>query len=235
MTHYAWPEIESFHNIRKYAKAHPEILKGTGNTLYRAKVKLHGTNAAVQVHSDGTVIAQSRTQTLTEGNDNAGFAKWVKENEEQWKAFGWKDLVVFGEWCGKGIQGGVAISSVEKKVFAVFAIKQFNSDHVIVEPEQIMSFVKGFKDTYVLPWYGGVTPIDWTASSETLEPIVEAINKDVNLVETNDPWVEATFGVKGTGEGLVYYPITDREAQEHQDCCTRSGEPRDRGFCRRFC
>ena len=44
MTFFAWPEIESFHNIRKYAAAHPEILKGevTNGIAYRAKVKLHG-------------------------------------------------------------------------------------------------------------------------------------------------------------------------------------------------
>ena len=210
MTHYAWPEIESFHNIRKYAKTHHEILGGVAQVKYRAKVKLHGSNAGVQVHCDGRIVAQSRTQELVDGADNAGFAKWVKENEAHWRDTGCAhEFIAFGEWCGKGIQKGVAISAIDKKVFAVFAIKMMNDDSVIVEPDALNRILYGIPDTYVLPWYGKETTFDWLDSSENLEQVVNDINKDVLQVEENDPWVEATFGVKGTGEGLVFYPFVD--------------------------
>lgn len=207
MTVFSWPEIESFHNIRKYAHAHPEILKGHAALSYRAKVKLHGTNAGVQVYSDGRVVAQSRTQELVDGADNAGFARWVAEQKSRWASL--IDVVVFGEWCGSGIQKGVAISGIGKRVFAVFAVRLMASDELIVDPDMISAYLPDLSDTHVLPWFGEPIVVDWTASADSLSSVVEAINKDVHDVEENDPWVEKTFGVKGTGEGLVYYPAFD--------------------------
>jgi len=222
-----WTEIEGLHNIKKYAAAYPEILNGNSKILYRAKVKLHGTNAGIQIHKDGTVQAQSRTTELSVGNDNAGFAKWVDENKEHWSKVQYclccnpnacedcppchwckgNGLVIFGEWVGPGIQKGVALSQISRKVFAVFAARYISSDYdtLIVEPDELQALVKGIPDTYVLPWHASFE-LDLSASGEELLPVVEEINKCVFHIEANDPWVESTFGVKGTGEGIVLYP-----------------------------
>lgn len=104
-TFMAWPEIESFHNIRKFVRVDPaewflgiEMLSGTSTVSYKAKVKLHGTNAAVQCHDSGEVLAQSRTNIISLQNDNAGFARWVNSIDNYWSmAHG---HVVYGEWCG---------------------------------------------------------------------------------------------------------------------------------------
>lgn len=219
MSVYSWTEIESFHNIRKFMHAYPENLKGNSTVKYACKVKLHGTNAAVQCHLDGKVIAQSRTTELVDGNDNAGFAKWVKENEAAWNLA--NDLVIYGEWIGPGIQKGVAVSEIPKKCFAVFAARHMTQeplDQLIVEPDQLQALVAGIPDVYVLPWYSepsvrcfATVQIDWTDTAENLTVKVDQINNWVMAIEANDPWVEATFGVKGTGEGLVFYPTS----QEH--------------------
>lgn len=213
MTVYSWTEIESFHNIRKYTKEHPEILNGNSTVVYAAKVKLHGTNAGIQCHSDGRVVAQSRTTELVDGNDNAGFAKWVKENEDAWRSIYTlrTNLVIYGEWCGPGIQKGVAISEIPKRVFAVFAARSMDDtmERFIVEPDELQRMVDGIPDTYVLPWYHEVKEhINWNNPAEVLQKQVNYINQQVIAVETNDPWVETTFGVKGTGEGLVFYPVS---------------------------
>lgn len=224
MTFVAWPEIEAFHNIRKYTHAHPEILNGQSVVHYRPKVKLHGTNAAVQILADGTVIAQSREGIITPEKDNAGFARWVKANEEAWrKAFQVKSLwdnsihhvgfIVYGEWIGPGIQKGVAVSEIPKKSFAVFAARPFDEkgnpmDVLLPNPNGLALFVENIPDTYVIPWYNEGIKIDWSKSSEELAKDVETINAWVQAIEANDPWVEATFGVKGTGEGLVFYPYS---------------------------
>jgi hypothetical protein len=50
--------------------------------------------------------------------------------------------------------------------------------------------------------------IDWRQTDENLTKNTSIINDWVAAVETNDPWVENTFGVKGTGEGLVFYPTS---------------------------
>jgi hypothetical protein len=226
-TFMAWPEIEGFHNIRKFIRVDPgewwrakEQLSGTSIVSYKAKVKLHGTNAAVQVHIDGTILPQSRTNLITPEGDNAGFARWVMSHKEAWMAA--RGMIIYGEWCGPGIQKGVAISEIPKKVFAVFAARPLDdSDRLIVEPEDLASLVVGIPDTYILPWYAR-TPmygmdtrvdvsldINWKQSDEDLTKSTVAINDWVAAVEANDPWVEAAFGVKGTGEGLVFYPVSE--------------------------
>lgn len=214
MTVVPWTEIESFHNVRKYTQAHPEILNGNPVVKYRAKVKLHGTNAGIQIHMNGKVVPQSRTAELVDGADNAGFAKWVKANEEKWSTLATYtgcDFVIFGEWCGPGVQKGVAISEIPKKVFAVFAIRNIDestifSNLLMPVPELLADLVKDIPDTYVLPWHNTEIEVDWSASAEELTKVVDNINEWVMAVEKNDPWVEETFNVKGTGEGLVFYP-----------------------------
>ena len=222
----AWPEIEGLNNTRKYTSTHPEILNDQSRVRYRCKVKLHGMNHAVQVHADGRVIPQSRTTELSVENDNAGFAKWVKSHEDLWTAGEIiKDMVVFGEWIGPGVQKGVACSEIPKKCFAVFAARSFDETIFMVEPRELSMLVCGIPDTHVIPWHedtGGEiamslqgkmmpteTIIDLDQEDEVLAPIVERINLRVAYVEKVDPWVEAVFGIKGTGEGLVFYPYSD--------------------------
>lgn len=222
----AWPEIESFHNIRKYTKAHPEILNGNPKVSYKPKVKLHGTNAAVRVLQDGTVLAQSRTQIITPENDNAGFAKWVKANEKAWQKACWLEtlygdghyvpFMFYGEWVGPGVQKGVTVSEIPKKSFAVFAMRTFSQKAEEVDDNLLNRhldlYVKDIPDTYVLDWYPQSIEIDWSSSAEDLQTQVNQINQWVEDVEKNDPWVEEVFNVKGTGEGLVFYPTS----KEHQ-------------------
>jgi len=162
--------------------------------------------------SERDVIAQSRTQNLINGADNAGFANWVSSNKDDWATIAYKtdsDMVVFGEWCGKGIQSKVAISNIDKKVFAIFSARYIdpNKDDFLVEPEDLLK-LSSVKDTYVLPWYGPSIDIDWSASAEELTRITARINEWVSEVEKEDPWVLSTFGIKGTGEGLVFYPVS---------------------------
>ena len=214
MTFMAWPEIEGFHNIRKFIRVDPtewwktrELLAGTSTVHYQAKVKLHGTNAAVQVHSDGTIVCQSRESIITPDKDNAGFARWVDSNKDLWREA--EDYIVYGEWIGPGIQKNVAVSQIPKKVFAVFAARQLNKpENLIVEPDELSLLVYGIPGVYVLPWFEKSIDIDWKQSDEELSKTIAPINDWVLAIEANDPWVEATFGVKGTGEGLVFYPTS---------------------------
>lgn len=57
-----------------------EILGKTPVVTYRAKIKLHGTNAGIQITPEGEVAAQKRSQIINSQNDNAGFATWVAKN-----------------------------------------------------------------------------------------------------------------------------------------------------------
>ena len=100
-------------------------LKFTGTT------KLHGTNAAVGVLNDGTQWAQSRENIITPEKDNAGFASFAYKNRQffsnllnkmDYDKTLYKGFIVYSEWCGKGIQKGVAISELDK-MNVIFNIK----------------------------------------------------------------------------------------------------------------
>lgn len=79
--------------------------------------KIDGTNGAIVISEDGSVLAQSRSRLLTDDlPDNAGFRAWVYDNAE--------GLVQtlgpgrhFGEWWGKSIQRGYGL---DHKRFSLF-------------------------------------------------------------------------------------------------------------------
>lgn len=67
--------------------------------------KIDGTNGQIVITPEGQVFAGSRNRYVEPGNDNYGFAQWVKSNEAALR-----DLLGpgrhYGEWWGAGIQRG---------------------------------------------------------------------------------------------------------------------------------
>lgn len=211
--HYTWTEIENFHTVRKSVKAVPHIVGNRHVVEYRAKVKLHGTNAGVLATPSGKVQAFSRTSVITPDCDNAGFAKWLEERKELFAQIAKaknREFVVYGEWCGPGVQKGVACSQIPERVFAVFAVRFVDGDKQEYENEpcELASFVDGVPGAYVIPWYRDAESVfvDYRLDAEALGPVLEKINGWVAEIEGCDPWIKATFNVEGTGEGLVFYP-----------------------------
>jgi len=58
----------------------------------------------------------------------------------------------------------------------------------------------------VIPWITSEVPLIFS-DKEQLLPQVEEMNKLVEAVDDEDPWVKEAFGISGTGEGIVWYPI----------------------------
>lgn len=206
-----WPSIEHLHHVRKGVKAifksneaRPPVVK------YKAKVKLDGTNGGVQVLNDGRVVAQSHSRLLI-GVENYGFAAWVKENENYFRQIPSyvptdTHVVVFGEWCGQGIQKRCSISQLDQKIFAVFALK-FNYLYVF-DPDDIRKCLPAHDQIYVIPWVKDFeVDLDYGALAEKLQEQADAVNKLVADVEQCDPWVKDQFGIEGLGEGVVMYPV----------------------------
>jgi hypothetical protein len=81
--------------------------------------KIDGTNASILVpEDDGPLLVGSRTRWITPEDDNYGFARWVKEREDELrKALGYGQH--FGEWWGAGIQRRYGL--VEKR-FSLFNV-----------------------------------------------------------------------------------------------------------------
>ncbi|WP_144876483.1 RNA ligase family protein [Hyella patelloides] len=205
-----WTSIELLHNVR----SNLAILGDAVKITYRAKIKLHGTNAGVQITTEGKVAAQKKSQIITSLSDNAGFVAWVESNVEYFSALKTtENITIFGEWCGNNIQKGVAISQLSKKIFAVFAV-QLGDDIITpkkleIRPEYITQMLPKHENIYVLSFYGEPITLNF-GNKEQLKAAAETINNMVEAVEKSDPWVKATFGIEGVGEGLVMYPDTDR-------------------------
>lgn len=203
-----WTDIESLYNVRRsLVRAQQERV-----VRYIAKVKLDGTNAAVQVATDGRIIAQSRNNIITPESDNHGFAKWADDNKDYFSRLAnSQHTTIYGEWGGAGIQSGTSFSQVDHKVFVVFAIQYGGvagkAAQLDINPVTIEQRLGNRPDNvYVLPFYGQVFAANYINPDE-LQQTVDMLNEEVAKVEACDPWVKETFGIEGIGEGLVLYPL----------------------------
>jgi len=108
-------------------KAFPKIARLTNLTMVITE-KIDGTNACVVVTEEGEVLAQSRKRFVTPGDDNYGFAKWVKENEEDLRGLG--EGYHYGEWWGKGIQRSYGMT---ERRFSLFNVGRWAKREIEIE------------------------------------------------------------------------------------------------------
>ncbi|HWO26286.1 MAG TPA: RNA ligase family protein [Kofleriaceae bacterium] len=205
-THVAWSSIELLHNVVRTLGHLHEQGRPFPTVEYRAKVKLHGSNCAVQITEAG-LAAQSRTSLLTPEADYKGFAAWVRRHEAYFQALP-RGLVVFGEWCGPGVEKGMAISAAPTKLFVVFGIQI--GGRIAYEPDELRALLPEAgapAELHVLPWEGAPLRIDYGARA-SLDAAAAELNARVAEIEREDPWAKRALGISGLGEGLVLYPIS---------------------------
>ncbi|MBL8975770.1 MAG: hypothetical protein JNK56_34530, partial [Myxococcales bacterium] len=180
LSHIAWASIELLHNVvRMLTLLHDEGGRPFPVVRYRAKVKLHGSNCAVLV-GEHDIATQSRTTMLTPRSDYKGFSAWVHEHAAYFRGLR-PGLVVFGEWCGPGVEPGMAVSQAPRKLFAVFAIR--DGARIIHEPDEIAALLAASPaprpaDLHVLPWEGEPFTLDFGARAQ-LEGGAAALNQRV--------------------------------------------------------
>lgn len=228
----SWPSIELLPNVIKTLSHLASLTPEEGGRplpvlTFRAKTKLHGTNCAVQITptgDSGPVVTQSRTTILTpDGGDLHGFSKWVHArglgnsagDHLSYFRFLQPGITVFGEWCGPGVEAGMAVSDLAEKQFCVFGIQVGTSTdaRIVYDPYEIEGYTHGSsgyppKNLHVLPYLEGVeVKIDFS-DPQSLAAAAEYLNGVVARVEKEDPWVKKTFGVSGLGEGIVLYPVS---------------------------
>lgn len=236
-----WVSTPTLHNLHrnlqilKYEKQN-ETLSAEKELVYRAKIKIHGTHAAIVVTRDN-VYALSRNKLCTPEDDNCGFAKWVESikesllNREFVKGLCRNQVfIIRGEWAGPGVANGAsAYHKLKDKFFAVYAIQDIRFidlpienqlSFIYCEPEKIKALleleIEPLKRVYVLPWHLGtdqtvltfsVKHLDENGRSKPLDELTsELINNEIAQIDKQDPWALETFNVSGTGEGLVFYP-----------------------------
>ncbi len=183
---------------------------------YVGTVKLHGTNASVVQTSDGELITQSRNRRLSLANDNARFSHFMLEEvgEEFWSNYfqvirdtiseAEGTVTIYGEWCGQGIQKGVAISSLEK-MFVVFAIRLNEEEETVwLTPDEIRSVSQSegmVKCIFDFPCYE--ISIDFSSPARSQNPL-----RDITTAVEEECPVGKAMGSSGTGEGVVWRCVT---------------------------
>jgi len=227
-----FPSVEQFRNVIRHVQTHTRYAgkDENGDAIYdaskplptlkfRGTVKLHGTNAGIVYDVDtDSFTFQSRERVLSLTQDNAGFMLHQMKNESIWRDVVnqamseiWiphvpiKKIAIFGEWCGSGIQKGVALSQLPK-MFVVFAVKAVLSD------DTTHWLPVGEFDIH-LP-EDGVFNIDtfptWEADIDFKFPEI-AQNKMIEITEAveNECPVGKYFGVSGIGEGVVWTCVSE--------------------------
>jgi hypothetical protein len=227
--HLSFPDIGQYRNVvrtiqdrTRYAgkdengNAIFDTTRKLPKICFTGTVKLHGTNAGCTFTRDGQHWAQSRENIITPEDDNAGFAKFVESDLVVFEAFSelcfsdsikygnFDYITIFGEWCGTGIQKGVAISQLPK-MFVIFDVKYSYDD--IEKGDNIYaeeSFVKTLKfpDAQIYNIYDYQTyemEIDFEQPAMSQNKIIELVLE----VEAQCP-VGKSFGVDGIGEGIVF-------------------------------
>lgn len=247
MTFRPFPSIDQFRNVIRSvglrsaytgvdAAGEPQYdgTKPKPKLRFRGTVKIHGTNAGINLTlGDGVVLAtaQSRSREMTEpGDDNAGFRAFVDKLPQKVLTTLWADAVgatealhdsvtIFGEWAGRGIQKGVAVNELEK-FFYVFAVAAGPIDKPVWG--DVATFRSGPKDKrdemgmFCVPSariYCAVDPGKFPVYEREIDfAHPELVQNDLVAltvaVEDECP-VGRVFGVKGVGEGIVWQCLTE--------------------------
>lgn len=212
-----FPSIDQFRQIIREVKTNHDYQGKSedGSPIYQhnspypvieftGTVKLHGTNASIVKYRDGRIEYQSRERVLSLTQDNAGFmlAMMNKDLGFMYKEIEFKNYVaIFGEWCGQGIQKGVAVSQLPK-MFVIFAL---NVDGVWLDMKSEISSLEVAKENelgiyYVNQFSTYTENIDFNTPELSQNVLIELTER----VEKECP-VGAYFGIEfGVGEGIVW-------------------------------
>ena len=186
--------------------------------LFEGTVKLHGTNAAVGMDlKTGELWYQSRTKIITRYDDNAGFAAFMDERKDVVETMFsehhsqlpelFKHVMIYGEWCGKGIQKGVAINALPR-MFVVFDVAYVTHEGKLVFSDKRRYYTDLVKEHNIFSideakkFYIDIDFEHPELSSPALEGITQAVEKECP--------VALDFGIEnGVGEGIVWRSIHD--------------------------
>jgi hypothetical protein len=118
-------EFESFKKIPRLLReiVITEKIDGTNAQIYIEELEGYEDPEALICKDGLAMYAGSRTRWITEKEDNAGFAKWVKKNADELFLLGPGHH--FGEWWGQGIQRGYGL---KEKRFSLFNTLRWSDD-----------------------------------------------------------------------------------------------------------
>ena len=231
-----YPSINQYRDVVKNVKHKAQFvgLDSDGNAImnrmakmptlkFIGTVKSHGTNFSIIISPQCDFWCQSRENIITPEKDNAGSAAFGYYNKETFmkmatdavdqtdsNSFTYnRDFMIAGEWCGKGIQKGVAISELDK-MFIIFNMAFVDSEGnktwlTREEMEEVLNMqgvVAKLNANHIYSVYQFQT-FEVDIDFEHPEIAQNELNRLCEFVENECP-IGFSFGVKGIGEGIVF-------------------------------
>lgn len=193
---------------------------------YKGTVKVHGTNGSLIKFADGRIYRQSKSRILDITHDNSGFfeamftvpveqlfdkveAIFTEKTGKEVKY----PIEIAGEWAGKGIQSGVAVSNVPK-FFMIFGVNvgMDNADEQDYGWQALTDYA-----TVELPEariFNSLRFGFWTVNINFNRPqdIQNTLVELTHQVEAECP-VGKALGELGIGEGIVWVPVAQELAK----------------------
>lgn len=194
-----YPQIGQFKDMMKeitFLKFLPDKLTFIGT------VKVHGTHADICQDEYGNITIQSRNRIINVYDDNCGFANFI--NDKAHILFdrirlvkpNSKKIMISGEFCGKKIQSGVAISNLDP-IFIIFDIYLDNcwyniKEFSIIEDSSLRIYnIYNFKTFEI--------KVDKDKIIDRLDTI-QSYTEEIGLCCP----VAQKLGFNGKGEGIVW-------------------------------
>lgn len=236
LTHYKFPSIESLRHLITSLKHRFQNPQQTTDGWifdeslelpvlhFNGTVKLHGVNAAIVFDPKlNKIYAQSRELVITPQNDLHGFARFVENNQEKLneamekcsfakEAWDKKEaVVIYGEWCGRGINHGVAVCQLDK-MFVVFDIKignrwlhRFELKQFKLEDLRVFN-ITDFKSIGLDIDFDAIDKGKEAGRNGALgkEGILANLDYMTDKVEKECPVAKKVGDVSGIGEGIVW-------------------------------
>lgn len=215
---YPYPKIAYLEGLVSANKAY-ELIVGNNNKpiTFKAYEKLHGTNCAISYNIDeGKITVQSRNRVLSVDNDHFGFCKFVMNEEKMWlsyfedlnEMFGDTDtyaIVVYGEWCGKGVMQETWASGLDKKTWFIFDVVIYDLDNSMywLHEEEIKLCVKLCDVNNVLSANKPIATRSLLLSNLSKEDLRD-LKELTEEIGRNSQLSSMYFNTDGEGEGLVF-------------------------------
>jgi hypothetical protein len=217
-------KIKQFKDIVRNV-THTANFKGVddeGNPIYEESekptipfigtIKLHGTNASVYYTPESGIIAGKRTSGLDPKQLSAhmGFNQFVQIIKKDyfhtllnnlWKTYCLpnEQIILYGEWAGKGIQKSVAVSELNK-AFYIFDCKIYNPAS---DTSRWVDISKLQIDEEHVHNIHNFTTFNLDIDFNNPKDCINQLSKITDEVEKECP-VSKQLGISGTGEGVVW-------------------------------
>ena len=202
-----YPETRTFDYFLKQCL---KELPGLKCLELHGTVKIHGTNISLVFTALDTWRIQSRNRILSAQEDLfdcyatlnplplGDLAQQVLALSDE-SSKDWNDIMIVGEWAGRGIQKGVGVGSLSR-FLTIFNIRIGENWQDIRKFRSVSLPQYRIFNICDFPTYSLTVDISNTANIERADKEMDELVKEI---DKRCP-IAAQLGVEGTGEGIVY-------------------------------